>query len=106
MATIDIEIGSRRYSVACRDGEEANLHAAAALVDQKVRQAVKGLGPMSEARQLLFASLMLADAVQDKSPARSAEPRATDPGIVAALEGLADRMESLAARLEDGIATS
>ena len=106
MAMVDIEIGSRRYSVACRDGEEASLQAAAALVDQKVREAIKGLGPMSEARQLLFASLMLADAVQDRGPARSPEPRATDPGIIAALNGLADRMESLAARLEDGIATS
>jgi len=34
MANIDIEVAGRRYSVACRDGEEEHLRSVAAEVDQ------------------------------------------------------------------------
>ena len=60
MAEIDVFIAGRSYRVACRDGEEDSLRKAAALVDAKSREALQGLGTLSEARQLLFASLLLA----------------------------------------------
>lgn len=108
MATVDLQIGSRRYSVACRDGEEEHLRSTAALVDGKAREAAEALGSLSEARQLLFASLLLADQLQDaqsgKAPPPTAPPQEPqhDPAIANALERLAERMEMLAARLEDG----
>ena len=107
MATIDVEIASRRYSVACRDGEEDHLRAAAAVVDRKARDAASALGSLSEARQLLFASLLLADELKDAQsgiappPAPPQEP-AHDPAVANALEQLAERMEILADRLERG----
>ena len=58
---VDINIAGRTYQVACREGEEENLRAAARLVDGKSREALAGLGTLSEARQFLFASLLLAD---------------------------------------------
>jgi len=58
---IDLTIAGRVYPVACREGEEDSLRAAARLVDSKSREALAGLGTLSEARQFLFASLMLAD---------------------------------------------
>ena len=61
MAEIDLFIAGRTYRVACRDGEEDSLRKAASLVDAKSREALQGLGTLSEARQLLFASLLLAD---------------------------------------------
>jgi len=101
MATIDVEIAARRYSVACRDGEEEHLRSVAAIVDRKAQQAVDALGSLSEVRQLLFASLLLADEVKEhragNAPAFDAEP---DPRVADALERLANRMESLAQRLE------
>ena len=101
MASVELEIGDRRYSVACRDGEEANLRSAAALVDQKARSAAGALGKLSEARQLLFASLLLADELKDRRNAAPAPPPEAEDGRVAdALERLAERMESLADRLE------
>lgn len=104
MATIDLEIASRRYAVACRDGEEDNLRAAAAMVDEKARAASRALGNLSEARQFLFASLMLADALQDKGKASA--PARQEPvmgeAVVEMLERLAERMEMLAERLESG----
>ena len=100
MASVDIEIASRRYTLACREGEEAHLRSVAAVVDQKAKDAGAALGNLSEARQLLFASLLLADEINEQR-AGSAAP-APDPAIADALERLADRVEALAARLENG----
>lgn len=102
MAEVDIHIASRAYPVACRDGEEARLRDVAALVDAKARAATGALGHMSEARTLLFASLMLADGLVDGPPAAAAPPSPEiDPIVADALERLATRMEALAASLED-----
>ena len=66
MAEVDLIIAGRPYRVACRDGEEESLRAAARLVDSKSREALAGLGTLSEARQLLFAGLLLADQLIDQ----------------------------------------
>ena len=55
-AMVDLSIAGRTYQVACREGEEENLRAAARLVDGKSREALAGLGTLSEARQFLFAA--------------------------------------------------
>jgi cell division protein ZapA len=99
MATIDVEIASRRYSVACRDGEEEHLRGVAAIVDRKARQATDALGSLSEVRQLLFASLLLADEVKEHR-AGNAPPPDPDPRVADALARLAERMERMAQRLE------
>jgi cell division protein ZapA len=100
---IDLTIAGRTYQVACREGEEDSLRAAARLVDGKSREALAGLGTLSEARQFMFASLLLADQLLDKNPtaAPPPEPAGPDPAIAERAEALADRLESLAARLED-----
>jgi cell division protein ZapA len=97
MAEIDLTIAGRAYRVACRTGEEDSLRAAAALVDAKSREALAGLGTMSEARQLLFASLLLADQLVDQHGPGSAGP---DPKVAASANALAGRLEALADALE------
>ena len=102
MANIEVEVAGRKYSVACRDGEEAHLRSVAALADKRSRDAAAALGSLTETRQLLFTALLLADDVQDmqaggKGPA---SPPAVDEQLMAALESLADRVEALARRLE------
>lgn len=101
-ALIDLNIAGRTYQVACREGEEENLRAAARLVDGKSREALAGLGTLSEARQFLFASLLLADQLIDKEPgmAAVAPPAAPDPALVERAEALANRLEMVAAELE------
>jgi cell division protein ZapA len=96
---VDLTIAGRTYQVACREGEEENLRTAARLVDAKSREALSGLGTLSEARQFLFASLLLADQLIDKSP-EAAAPRPPDPELVRRAEALAGRLESLADTLE------
>jgi cell division protein ZapA len=101
-ALIDLNIAGRTYQVACREGEEENLRAAARLVDGKSREALAGLGTLSEARQFLFASLLLADQLIDKDPgaATAIAPAAPDPALVERAEALANRLEMVAAKLE------
>ncbi|MES2137945.1 MAG: cell division protein ZapA [Pseudomonadota bacterium] len=102
-ALIDLTIAGRTYQVACREGEEDTLRSAARLVDAKSREALAGLGTLSEARQFLFASLLLADQLIDKSPGAAAPPTpsAPDPALVERAESLAMRLETLAAQLEN-----
>ena len=101
---VDLTIAGRTYQVACREGEEENLRAAARLVDGKSREAIAGLGTLSEARQFLFASLLLADQLIDNKPGAAPteppRPAGPDPRIVLQAEALADRLESLAIALE------
>ena len=101
MAEVDLSIAGRQYRVACREGEEESLRRAASLVDAKSREALAGLGTLSEARQLLFASLLLADQLLDGSPPPAAAPEAAppDPETARRVESLAERLESLADRL-------
>ena len=108
MAHVDLLIAGRSYQIACRDGEEDNLRAAARLVDAKSREALSGLGTLSESRQLLFASLLLADQLVDGSggavmapPPPEPAPAGPDPVIVDRVVRLAERLESLADSLEN-----
>jgi len=108
MATmVDLTIAGRTYQVACREGEEDSLRAAARLVDGKSREALAGLGTLSEARQFLFASLLLADQLVDDKPQAAAAavapppPARPDPALILRAESLADRLESLAMTLEN-----
>ena len=112
MAEVDLFIAGRSYRVACRDGEEEALKKAASLVDAKSREALSGLGTLSEARQLLFAGLLLADQLIDDRPGAAAPvppptppPPAVDPALAERAERLAERLESLAGELEKAAAT-
>ena len=97
MAEVELTIAGRPYRVACRAGEEDSLRSAAALVDAKSREALSGLGTMSEARQLLFASLLLADQLVDQ---RGPEAAAPDPQLAESAKAIAGRLEALADALE------
>ena len=98
MAEVELSIAGRPYKVACRNGEEDTLRAAGALVDAKSREALAGLGTLSESRQLLFAALLLADQLVD---GREVEiPTGPDPELVERTQQIAQRLESLADRLE------
>jgi len=98
MAEVELTIAGRPYRVACRNGEEENLRAAGALVDAKSREALSGLGTLSESRQLLFAALLLADQIVD---GRAEEvPTSPDPALVERADRLAEKLESIADALE------
>jgi cell division protein ZapA len=100
MASVEVEIASRRYAVACRDGEEEHLRTVAAIVDRKAQDAGTALGSLSEVRQLLFAALLLADEVKEHRAGNPVAPDDDSGRLADALERLAGRVEALAQRLE------
>ena len=114
MSDVTIRIGGRNYTVACGPGEEARIAALGDMVDGKLTQ-IPNLSAQSEARMLLYATLLLADELQEAgnapapapAPAASPDPAPSpDPAIAETLENLAEKLESLASRLEDGAAAS
>lgn len=69
MPEIQITIGARQFEVACQEGEESYLHAAAKMLDDEAQVLSDQVGRMPEARMLLMAGLLLADktaSVEDK----------------------------------------
>ncbi|WP_306005474.1 cell division protein ZapA [Aquicoccus porphyridii] len=69
MPEVEIMIGGRAFEVACQEGEEHYLRAAAAMLDAEASVLTEQIGRLPEARMLLMAGLMLADktaGVEDK----------------------------------------
>ena len=112
MAQVVVEIGGRSYPLSCREGDEAHLTGLAADIAVKADGLTRSLGPMSEARLLLMAALMVADELHDVrngKGAASPEPApvpapappvaVADPQAAARLEALVDRAERLVSRL-------
>lgn len=61
MPEVEIEVGGRRFEVACQPGEEDYLNSAASALDKEASSIGDQLGRLSESRMLLLAGLMLAD---------------------------------------------
>ena len=101
MALVNLRIGETTYDLACRDGGEARLMQAAALIDERWNDARRAAGGGGVNRAMLLAALMVADALIDaenKPPPETPESQA--------LERIAERLESLAEALERETATS
>ena len=98
MADVDIVVGGRHYSIVCRDGGEDHLRTIAAHVDRKTNEARAAVGGVNEARQLLFAALLLADEIAENA---SSMPIAkSDPKVASALFDIAERIEAVADLLD------
>jgi len=98
MAQVSLSIGGRSYDLACRDGEEEHLRALGAIVDARVADAGRAVGGGNEARQLVMAALFLAD---ELSEIRSGARDPAHAALAAGIGALADRIETLARRLEN-----
>ena len=100
MSEITLTVGGRAFPVSCADGEEDHVRRLAAVVDGKMAGS-----SASDAQNLLFAALILADEADEVR--RTASPSTdtsrsgeTDEKRFAQLEALAARIESLAGVLE------
>ena len=61
MPDVTIEIGGRAFTVACQDGEEGYLNAAAEMLDREAQALLSSGVRLTQDRMLLMAGLMLAD---------------------------------------------
>lgn len=106
MSNVTLKIGGRTYRIGCAEGEEQHIAKLGAAIDAKLA-ATPGMASQSEPHTLLYAALLMADELDDArkgtQPTSSAPQIA--PNVAEPLEMMADRLESLASRLE-GAGTS
>ncbi|WP_343346908.1 cell division protein ZapA [Sphingomicrobium sp. XHP0239] len=105
MSEVVLRINGRDYRVRARDGEEDKLVRAGEIVEERCEKARAAMGTLSDTSLYFYAALMLADEMVDDEPS---SPTAMTPADESAssearsrVAALADRLESLAARLED-----
>lgn len=85
MPEVTITIGGREFEVACQEGEEHFLRAAAQMLDNEAATLLNQIGRMPESRMLLMAGLLLADkAAGNEDKLRAMEKRVG--GLQAELE--------------------
>lgn len=110
MAEISLSINDRSYQVACDDGQEPHVQKLAEHLDERVRELATRAGQIGEPRLLVMASLQIADELYEaykqihalESGAAGNGQGALDGDIAAQmLEACAQRVETLAARLQD-----
>lgn len=107
MAQVSITIRGRQYQIACDDGQEAHLARLGRYLDQRAEQL--HAGSVSDALLLVMVALVVADELTDtlaeldgmKSTAGNAGRVAAETATVAAINTLSERIERIAARLED-----
>jgi Uncharacterized protein conserved in bacteria len=101
MSNVDISVGGRNFRVACADGEEARILRLGRLIDAKVAES--GASGQTEGRMLLYASLLLADELDDLTNGSGSK---TAPSVAPELEHrlneIAEHIEKLADLLERG----
>lgn len=61
MPEVVVSIGGREFQVACQEGEQPFLEAAARMLDTEASAMASQLGRVPETRMLLMSGLMLAD---------------------------------------------
>lgn len=108
-ATVAITIAGRTYEIACEAGQEAMLTSLSQDVDRRARELLKAVGPVSDTRLLVMVALTLADDLHEGAPpppVRTPAPISlpfddeADERIAAGMEKLAQRIDSIAERLQ------
>ena len=108
MSQVTVTVNSRSYAITCEAGEERHVQQLAAELDRRVGNAARDLGQVGEARLLLLTALVILDDLAD-AQGRAEGPAARDglqrldrleQEAARAIDGLAQRVEAVAARLE------
>ena len=95
MGQVTLTVAGRSHTIACRDGEEIHLERLEGMLNQHAQTALHASGGLSGERTMLFIALILADLLDE---AERNPPGGVSPVL---LDNLADRLESVAAALED-----
>lgn len=95
MGQITLTVAGRSHTIACRDGEEMHLERLERMLNQHAATALHASGGLSGERTMLFLALILADLLDE---AERNPPGGVSPVV---LDNLADRLEAVAAALED-----
>jgi cell division protein ZapA len=109
MAQVSVTIDGRKYRLACNEGEEARLETLAGLVDGKIGEMRAAFGEIGDQRLIVMAAISIADnlteardeAAAERGRLAGAEARAE--AVASSLDGLGQRLETIAARLGGGV---
>ncbi|MCW3847792.1 cell division protein ZapA [Sphingomonas sp. LB-2] len=95
MAEVTLNVAGRDYTVACRDGEEPHLKRLESLLVRHAATAQRASGGISHDRTLVYLTLILADLLDEaeRNPSAGVSP--------VLLDNIADRLEAVAAVLEE-----
>jgi len=126
MGKVSVNVNGYAYDVACEDGQEPHLKELATYVNKRVGELRGAVGDVGEARLLVMAAILIADEASDAfaraddlaaelatardskeaevveaQEAMKARIEARNQALTAAMvNGLAERIESIAERLE------
>jgi cell division protein ZapA len=107
MAQVQVTINGRPYTISCEVGKEQHVLDIAAYVNGRVEEVARDLGQVGDARLLVLAALLIADELFEArdvaGPAAAAKSRKageTEDQLSQAIDGLASRIEKIAARVE------
>ena len=110
MGQVSITIRGRQYQIACDDGQEAHLARLGRYLDQKADQIAASAGSVGDALLLVMVSLTVADELADTTAEleasgaaaavkAAAAREAVEKEAATAINGLAERIERIAAGL-------
>lgn len=106
MRRVDFTLNGRSHSLNCEPGQEARVAELAAYIDRRMTE-ITGGGGGNDVQNLLVTCMVLADELMEARAALAGSGRpapapvpADDTVMVAAVDGLAKRIEDIAARLE------
>ncbi|TMJ90466.1 MAG: cell division protein ZapA [Alphaproteobacteria bacterium] len=116
MPQVSVTINGRQFRMACEDGEEARVTHLAEDLDGRIVQLRARFGEIGDMRLTVMAALALADELsevkeklerlepelaklQEASVVSADRAQATQAAVIAALNAAAERIESLARRL-------
>lgn len=103
MGQVTLSINGRNYDVACDDGQEDQLHRLGGYIDERVRELASGVGHVGDAQLLLMVGLLIADELSeayDRVDELQQNARwGGESEAARGLENMAERIESIAARL-------
>jgi cell division protein ZapA len=102
-----VSVNGRAFPLSCADGEEPRIRRLAQYVDGKIAEFVQTHGQIGEARLILLAALVIADELSDTTDIVHTERSRTrgigvdgTAEVASGIRGIAQRIESIAARLE------
>ena len=66
MSVVSIPIINKKYQMGCEDGQELRLLELGKMVDQRAREILNKIGPLSEASLLATLCIVLADEIRSR----------------------------------------
>lgn len=115
MGQVAVVINGRNYPVVCEDGQEEHVTRLAAYLDKRASELAATVGPVGEGRLLIMTGLLVADELSDaydeverlqqeakrgEAALKARAARELEEKFAPLVNGLADRIEHIAARLE------